>query len=353
MKLMYIAFGASIHTLKWIEYFKKENDILLISFYKTNPIDCVRIEYLPVTNKNLVFFKLGEIKKLIEDFEPDIVHAHFATSCGLLAALSGFHPFVLSVWGDDILKFPFRSPLHKWVVRKSINCADRVTATSGMLEKSTIELIGRKKDIQVIPFGVDLGHYHYIKRANKDIIRIGTVRNLTPKYGIEYLIRATAACIGKSYDCRLTIVGDGIIRQDLEKLVKDLKLDEYVTFTGAVPNEKVVEYLNEFDIFVMPSVEEGETFGVAAVEAMATGLPVIASKIGGLPEVVDDGITGTLIKPGDVEDLTKALIKYIESEELRRTHGTNGRAKVEREYNWLDNAKMMSNLYDSLLAQEW
>ncbi|GAH31889.1 unnamed protein product, partial [marine sediment metagenome] len=150
---------------------------------------------------------------------------------------------------------------------------------------------------------------------------------------------------------RLTIVGDGIIRQKLESLVDRLGIKNNVAFAGFVPNEKVVEYLNKFDIFVMPSVGEGETFGVAAVEAMATGLPVVASNVGGLPEVVDDGKTGLLVKPGDVEDLKRALEFYILSKDARIEHGKRGREKVKKLYNWKDNAEQMNNLYKEILSK--
>ncbi len=352
MKILYIAFAQSIHTIKWVDYFKQNNNVLLISFYPSGNINGVDIRYIPVKNKNLAIMKIGEVKKIIDEFNPDILHAHYASSCGLIAALANFHPYVLSVWGDDILNFPNKSPLHKWVVKKAIRDADYVTATSQMLADSTNELINDDLDISVIPFGVDLDQYKVVDREKSDIIEIGTVRNLTPKYGIEYLIRAVANCLSQNYNIKLTIVGDGDIKNELESLSNKLNISSSVTFTGAIPNEKVVEYLHCFDIFAMPSVGKGETFGVAAVEAMATGLPVVASRVGGLPEVVDDGITGTLVEPGNVEQLTAALIKYIESEELRKKHGENGRMKVERDYNWQENTEKMNMLYTSLKSSK-
>jgi glycosyltransferase involved in cell wall biosynthesis len=347
MKLIYIAFPKSSHTLKWVNHFKNKHDIMLVSFYPADRIAGIDIRYLPVMNKNLTVMQLPGVKKLIAEFKPDIIHAHYATSCGLAAALSGFHPFVLSVWGDDILAFPNKSPLHKWLMRKIINAADYVSATSHMLAKSTSDLIGGKRKIEVIPFGVDLKHYQFRRREDKDIVHIGTVRKLARKYGLEFLIKAISKLTKSGYKIKLTIVGSGELRSKLEALTRRLDLGEQVNFAGFVPNPNVVDYLDQFDIFVMPSVEEGETFGVAAVEAMATGLPVIASKIGGLPEVVDHGKTGLHVKPGDVDSLHDALKKYIDSPELRYSHGKEGRHKVEQQYNWEENAKLIEKLYET------
>lgn len=345
MRLFYIAFAHSAHTLKWVNHFKKRHELMLVSFYPGDNIEGVDFRYLPVRNKNLAILCLEKVKKLIEEFQPDILHAHYASSCGLIAAFTKFHPYVLSVWGDDILDFPKKSPVHRWVIRQAINHADYITATSNMLAENTKKYLKNNKDISIIPFGVDLEHYRYIERQAGSTIHIGTVRNLTPKYGLEYLIKAVAGLIESGSNVDLTIVGKGLLGDQLKSLVSQLKITSAVNFIGYVPNEKVIDYLRDFDIFVMPSVGEGETFGVAAVEAMATGLPVVASNIGGLPEVIDHEKTGLLVEPGNVEMLMGALKKYISSPETRRVHGDAGRQRVEKKFNWAASITQMNILY--------
>jgi len=351
MKIMFIAMAGSTHTIRWVENFRDRGyKIMLVSFYPGDDMPGIDIKYFPCKNKNLALLKLPQVKKLIKEFRPDILHAHYATSCGLVAALTGFHPYILSVWGDDILEFPNRSPFHKWAVKKALTSADCITATSSMLEKASRKLANNLNNIHVIPFGVDLSHFIYKDRNSQEYINIGTVRNLTPKYGLEYLIKAASKLLDKGHKLKLTIIGDGPSRDLLESIASRLGIGDRAEFVGFIANEKVVEYLNNFDIFVMPSIGEGETFGVAAVEAMATGLPVVASRIGGLPEVIDDGKTGILVEPGNVEELTKALEFYILSRESRIEHGRNGRAKVESHYNWHDNTEMMNQLYKKVVA---
>jgi glycosyltransferase involved in cell wall biosynthesis len=353
MKLMYIAFAHSTHTIKWVNYFKDlGHDIMLVSFYPTDKeIEGVDIRHIEIGNKNAALLRVFQVRKLIREFQPDILHAHYASSCGVVASMTRFHPFVLSVWGDDILEFPKKSFFHRWAVKKVILNADHVTATSNMLRDATEKLIDINMEMIVIPFGVDLDKFNYFKRTGKEKIKIGTVRIFRPKYGLEYLLKAFAKLRESYNNITLTIVGDGILREKLHSLAASLSISDCVCFPGAVPNDKVAIYMRDFDIFAIPSIGQGETFGVAAVEAMATGLPVVASNVGGLPEVVDDGKTGRLVKPGDVESLKNALEYYILSGDARIEHGRRGREKVEREYNWQENAKLMAKLYENILNE--
>lgn len=353
MRLLFIGFGQSIHTIKWVRHFAgKGNQVMLASFYQAGPIANIDIRYIPSQNKNLVFLKTAAINKLIREFNPDILHAHYASSCGLVAALSGFHPFVLSVWGDDILEFPRKSPIHRFAIKKTIMRADYITATSHMLAGKTLELIGHQKKVEIIPFGVDLNIFKPQPIHKDDTIKIGTVRSFTPKYGLEYLIRAFAKLRQKYQNISLSLIGDGPLRQTMQSLAVSLELGESIIFAGAIPNAEVADKIRDFDIFVMPSVGEGDIFGVAAVEAMATGLPVVATRVGGLPEVVDDGRTGAIVEPANIDSLVNGIEPYILSGDLRKRHGLQGRAKAEKYYDWIQNAQAMESLYSNILAEE-
>ena len=353
MRLMLIAMGGSNHTVKWATSLRdRGHDIMLATFYPPNEIEGVDIRYLACRNRLSMLFKVRQVRDLAEQFQPDIVHAHYASSCGFVAARVGVRPLVLSVWGDDIFEFPRHSPVHRWIVRKAILGADYVTATSGMLGSETERLVAGRRKARVIPFGVDLQRFRYVERPSRPTFHIGTVRWLTEKYGLEYLIRAFAQLAAKPFSLKLTIIGWGPLRPKLEALAVSLGVADRITFTGRLPNEEVARYFEQFDLFVMPSVSRGETFGVAAVEAMATGLPVVASDIGGLPEVVADGLTGRLVPPADVDQLAATLEHYILSENMRREDGRRGRERVEQHFDWNHNVQMMIDLYDEILADE-
>ena len=351
MKIAFVAMASSNHTAKWVEYFRDQgNDVILISFYPGPEIDRVRTINIKTRGRFGMILKVGYVKKLLREFRPDILHAHYASSCGIVAALTGYRPFVLSTWGDDVMVFPHKSFLHRWAVGKVIRRADFVTATSEILRTRTKQLVSGDKEVQVVPFGVDLNRFAYVDRTDRDSFHIGAVRWLTHKYGIDYLVKAVAQLVPAYPGLKLTVVGRGYMLKELQQLACSLKIDKHVTFTGPLPNEEVAQLFKQFDLFTMPSVSEGETFGVAAVEAMATGLPVVASRIGGLPEVVDDGVTGKLIQPADVDSLKKGLEFYLSSKADRLEHGRMGRKRVEELFDWKKNAATMDQLYKDFIA---
>lgn len=346
MRICILGSANSVHIEKWVRSLVEFNhEVMVISLYQGR-IENADNVILPGTIKPLYAKHYFSIKKALQSFKPDILQAHHASSYGFLGALQNFHPFVVSVWGYDVLLFPQKSLLHRLVIKYTLRRADKITATSKALAKSVKDLIGRTPEI--IPFGVTKDFLKVDRDFNKQNLVIGIIKDLKPVYGIDVLIKAFAGLVNKDYPIKLLIVGEGKLKGKLVNLCQQLNIQDYVTFKSRVPHSEIIDLLKRIDIFAMPSYSEG--FGVAAVEAMATGLPVVASNVGGLPEIVDDGKTGILVKPGDVEALKQALEYYISSKNARIEHGCCGREKVEAFYDWRKNAGAVNRLYGDLLA---
>jgi glycosyltransferase involved in cell wall biosynthesis len=199
--------------------------------------------------------------------------------------------------------------------------------------------------VYTIPFGVDLELFKPLKTNALEDVTIGIVKKLEKKYGIDYLIRAFAQLPADGWKIKLLIVGDGSEESSLRQLCQSLHIERRVHFAGFVAHNKVPDYLNKIDIFVVPSIQPSETFGVAAVEAAACGIPVIASNIGGLPEVVVDGQTGFLVPPKKPEAIADKIMLLIKNIELRDKMGASARKFVEQNYLWEKNAAEMEKLY--------
>lgn len=293
------------------------------------------------------------VSALIRSLRPDLLHALHLTSYGFLAGLSGVQPSIVSVWGTDILEAPSLTPAHRWITRSALARAGAITATGLRLAEATLPYAPPGKPVTVVPYGIDLEMFQPRTRAprNGDAPVIGVVSRLSPEKGIEYLLRAVAELrdrADRNYEPELklnvVLAGDGPSRESLVWLTAELRLDDRVRFLGEVTHEDVPRVLESCDIFAMPSLAEG--FGVSALEASAMELPVIASDIHGIPDVVRDGQTGILTPPRDVTAIADAIARLLNDPELRGRMGAAGRAYVEQHYQWRDNVKLMERLYE-------
>jgi glycosyltransferase involved in cell wall biosynthesis len=348
MRICYLADAPSVHTQKWVHFFaERGNDVHVISF-RPAAIAGVQVHHV-IAPLGKLGYLLGasRVRKLVRHIAPDILHAHHATSYGLVGAISGYHPYIISSWGSDVIWSPRQSFLFDIMLRHNLRRADAVTATSRMLAKATATFCPPGTKVHVIPFGVDINFFTPSPRTCQDrsAIIVGTVKTLRPRYGIRELILAFQRIADAFPTARLIVVGGGDQHTELQTLIVNLDLENRITLTGQVSHKDVPEYLRGFDIFVVPSLTDRESFGVAAVEASASGLPVIASRVGGLPEVVLDGKTGLLVPPGDIDALADAMSRLLADSALRAQMGQAGRQFVLEHYRWEDNAKLMEEIY--------
>jgi glycosyltransferase involved in cell wall biosynthesis len=364
MKLLLLSDPNSVHTIKWAKSLADNGleiiifglgDFAVNDYKKYSNIKVVTLNE-SITRDEGSFSKLKylkalpTIKKIIKEFKPDILHSHYASSYGLLGAISGFSPFILSVWGSDVFSFPNKSFLHKFIFKYNLKKADQILSTSHVMARE-IKLYTNKV-IEVIPFGIDMEQFKPMPVKSlfgtNDIV-IGTVKTLEKQYGIEYLIKAFKILSDKyqNIPLKLLIVGGGSLDKELRQLAKDLHIEEKTVFTGKVPFEDVPRYHNMLSVSV--SVSNSESFGVAIIEASSCAKPVVVSDVGGLPEVVKDGVSGFVVSPQDEMETAKAIEKLILDQELRAEIGRNGRDRVKELYNWDDNVKQMIGIYKEMI----
>ena len=370
MKIVLFANPDSVHTLKWVTSLCRNNiDIVLFSLNNFNPIpyqDLKNFRSYSLNNdsklstsnnkiKKLTYlFSIKKIKKIIEHEKPDILHSHYATSYGLIGALTNFHPFIISVWGSDVFDFPKVSILHRKIIEFNLRKADKVLSTSNIMAKETEKYT--RKQIEVTPFGIDLQIFKPLKTKSlfeDNAIVIGTIKSLASKYGIEYLIKAFKIISDKYADLnlKLLIVGGGTEERELylKNLCKELHIDKKVKFTGFIAHEEVPVYYNMLDIYVAVSILDSESFGVAILEASACEIPVVVSNVGGLPEVVKNEETGFIVEPKNEFETACAIEKLILNKDLRLTMGKNGRKHVEENYEWNFCVQKMISIYQSMI----
>ena len=277
-----------------------------------------------------------ELYRIIQQVGLHVLHVHYAIPHSTSAVLANLMledkgldriPLVTTVHGTDT-ELVGMDPVYRSAIEFSLNHCDAITAVSESLKKSTLESFECRNDIQVIHNFIDPLIFHPPAKVRfprkEDKWQIIHISNFRPVKRIQDIIRAFDS-ISQCIPCHLLMVGDGPERPGAEEMVCSLGLSSQVTFTGKVLT--VESLLRESDILLC--VSESETFGMSIAEGMASGLPVVATRIGGIPEVVVHGETGFLTEVGDINKIAESLLQIMTSPDLAKTMGQAGRSRIE------------------------
>lgn len=311
------------------------------------PIDLVGRRRNPL-QRVAAFLDLRRSMTTVARSEHGIVVVHNIPGGLLALGMRGIHPIVVHAWGADVTTEPpgLAARFRGRQLRGLIRAADARTATSRFLADTVERRFG--VDPVVVPFGIDVDRFR--PRAGErrpGPPRIGFVKvRLDAKYGPDVLVEALGR-LTKDRPFEVLMVGDGGMRPILEARVAELGLENRVRFLGLLPHEEIAPLLADLDIFVMPS--RREEWGVAAAEASAVGLPVVASRVGGIPEIVVNAETGYLVPAEDPAALAEALGKLIDDPGLGARMGRAGRARIEAEYRWDVCVDAMEAVYSGIL----
>lgn len=294
----------------------------------------------------------------------DIIHAHYAVPHAtaaylaqrILAADHGRPPrTVTTLHGTDITLVG-SDPSFAGVVGFSIDASDGVTAVSESLKRDTASALGVQREITVIPNFLECSDYRRLQDASlrarlcpdgecdalithisnfRSVKRVGLVMEIFRR--IRSQVRA-----------RLVMVGDGPDRVAVERQAAEYGLSDVVDFVGE--QHDVVAWLSAADLFLLPSAQE--SFGLAALEAMSCEVPVVASRVGGLPEVIQDGITGFVCDPDDVEGMAERSVQLLRDPELRQRIGRAAAADVGRRFCTGIIVPQYEQYYDDVLSDK-
>jgi sugar transferase (PEP-CTERM/EpsH1 system associated) len=283
--------------------------------------------------------------RAIRSLKPDVIHTRNVNTMEFqpIAALAGIHSRIHGEHGWDVHDLDGTSRKYR-VLRKVLRLfVDQFIVVSQELHDYLTESVRIPPEkIALIYNGVDLNKFSPLEPtvgesgqadgADGGSIVIGTIGRMKEVKNQRLLLQAFASLANqgrsRASDIRLIMVGDGPLRDELLRDVSKAKLDELCSLPGASDN--VAKQLRDMSIFVLPSRNEGISNTI--LEAMATGLPVVATRVGGSPEIVLDGITGVLINDDDVSGMVSALSMYIEDREMRRRHGMAARERVQANF---------------------
>lgn len=302
------------------------------------------------------------VRRITRRFQPQIIHAHAATPDGFTALLLRQKigiPNVVTLHGSDINVYPFRD---NWTLQQTMKVlaeADRVIAVSEALKMAAEAIAMPKKPIEVIYTGCDLEHFTFDANARKairqklgiplDSVVLIFVGNVLREKGVEELMQAFRTLASDLKRLHLLVVGDGPLLESLESASKKHRLSARVHFVGRRPHVEIPEWLSASDILVLPSWREG--LPNVVVEAMGCSRPVVATRVGGIPEAVESGRSGFLIQKGDVRALTQAIAELASDQAKREEMGRAGRRVVEGRFSWEKNAEKTIEVYREVLNE--
>lgn len=289
------------------------------------------------------------VKRIIRTHKPDILHAFYATSYGLLGALTGFQPFCISVWGSDVFSFPSKSIFFAKGLELIFSRAMIVWSTSKAMEVQTRKFF--KGPIEVIPFGISFADFSTVHTKKGKMMRFAVVKSLSEIYNIHLVISAFAelAEANEQLAAELHIAGDGHLRKKLERLAGKWK-DSKIFFHGNIPNLKIPKFLENKDILF--NVSEFESFGVSVIEASAMGLAVVTSNRGGLVEVVQDQVTGVMLTHLTQQSVLEAMVFFLKNPHLAEIMGKAGREFVLENFDFNKNLDQQISAYKQILKNE-
>jgi len=312
-------------------------------------------------------FSWGLIKHPIK-YPSDLVHVHISVPMGDIAGLRYAKkkkvPLVVTYHGDlqeDMGGFVRRMSVYsynKYFLDKILSYAEAIISPSEYYIDESRFLEKYRDKIIVIPNGVNIDNFDvpYSKEECREMLNLPPedriilfLGTLGPHKGPDVLIKAMSKIIKHVPDVELVFAGKGVMRDELEMLSKDLGIEKNVRFVGFVDDDLKGSYYKAADVFVLPSTMSTESFGIVNLEAMACSVPIVASKIGGIPDVVKDGENGLLVQPRNSDALADAIIYLLENEDIREKMGKNGREKVG-DYSWKRIAEETEKVYYEVLS---
>ncbi|AAL82009.1 glycosyl transferase [Pyrococcus furiosus DSM 3638] len=323
-------------------------------------IDLIKIPGVvsPLLEVNITYgLKSSELNEFLNNF--DVIHSHHAfMPLALKAVKAGRTMEKATLLTTHSISFAHESKL--WdtlgltipLFRSYLKYPHRIIAVS-KAAKSFIEHF-TSVSVSIVPNGVDDTRFFPAKHKDKIKAKFGLegnivlyVSRMSYRKGPHVLLNA----FSKIEDATLVMVGSGEMLPFLKAQAKFLGIEERVVFMGYVPDDALPEVFRMADVFVLPSVS-AEAFGIVVLEAMASGVPVVATDVGGIPEIIKENEAGLLVPPGNELKLREATQKLLKNEELRKWYGMNGRKAVEEKYSWDKIVVEIERIYSEVLEEQ-
>lgn len=363
LKVLYVSSNGGIHDYRFLKKLSVNHDVLFLH-YAANKIipEIDKLERIEIISKKAAFrsFPLlsetRHFKKIIREFDPDIIHSGYVWQAGILAALADFHPHLSMAWGSDILTEPDKNFIIRMLVNKVMTTCDHVQCDAEFVKQkimSDYRLPSEK--ITVFPWGIDLGLFNKTDKEssreklniekNKFVIIFN--RYLEIVYGVKDLLEGFKKFSEGKDDVLLLILSDGMLKNSVLKFIIENNMEEKITIIGRVANNELPGFLNAADIYVSPSLSDGTSLSL--LEAMACGTGLVVTDVPAIKEWVQEE-NGFMVKRGCPDEIAGAMEKYYDDRSLITRHGEMNIEIASRRADWDRNYLKLEEIYSNLVS---
>jgi len=346
----YLANARSIHTQRWTAHFSRRGYCVHVMSFDKGDIPGVEVHHVPppFSFKPVGFLlTLPKVKRILRTIRPDILHAHYATSYGLIGALTGFKPLIVTAWGTDVLIMPQKSRLFRGILLWSLGKADLITSMAAHMTAVLKGLGVDDKKIVTLPFGVDTAVFHPGLRAREEDIDIICTRPCESLYNVDLLIRSLPLIAARYPQLRCVLIGGGSQEPKLRALAEDLGMTVHIHWTGHVSLPDVAKWLGRAKVFVSPSLSDGNN--ISLNEAMACGCFPVCTDIPANREWLEDGQNGYLVPVDQPEVLAERVCLALGALDFRRRCAETNWRIVENRADWNKHMATMEGFYLNMM----
>ena len=293
-----------------------------------------------------------DLRRIIKEIKPDLIHAGPIQSCAFLSVLSGFRPVLAMSWGYDLVMDADKNAWMRWVTRYTLKHSAFFVSDANVSRDKAVAFGMDPEKTVIFPWGTDIEHFlpkkatvenRKLKIANPKSVTLFCSRTWESIYGVDVLARAfvKVACVNP--DVNLILLGGGSQGAKIRQILMNGGVMERVHFGGHVAQVELPRWYHMADLYISPSHVDGSS--VTLMEALASGLPCLVSDIAGNKEWIEDGVNGWLFHDGDVNDLAEKILNAIKNRKSFKKIGEAARRTAEQKADWKKNFGKLLEAY--------
>ncbi|MFC1864254.1 glycosyltransferase [Chloroflexota bacterium] len=364
MRICLLGNAESIHLQRFAAWFAERGHEVHVLTFVDGEIEKVgvhhvklRIMPLPYPYEYLISlpFQIRQVREMVKEIKPDILHGHFLSNYGLYAACTGFHPLVVSAWGSDMLIVPKRDLLVKALTKYTLKKADCVACFSSAIKEEAVKLGAASDKLEVAFVGISIEEFNSGQRDETlcqelgiaDLPVVISTRSLAYIYDVESLVRSIPLILQEVPETKFIIAGDGKQKYYLESLSSKLGISDSIRFVGQVPHDELPRYLASADIYVSTSLSDGTSQSL--LEAMACELAPVVTDIPANQPWINNGENGFLFPVKSIQALADSVVYLLQNKDIREKFGKVSREVIEERAEYGREMERMEKIYHKLL----